>query len=113
MNEISHYTAMAICILLVPVAQTLMKLGTDAEDTISHSLLRPQVLAGLAILWLVTVLSVYSFQVVEMKTSTAWTSLTYILVTLSASLVLKEKVRPIRWLGCSLIVAGILVFQLG
>ena len=113
MNETSHYVAMGICILLVPIAQTLMKLGSKNGDSLAQSIWRPYTLVGLGILWVVTVLSVYSFQVVEVKTSAAWTSLTYVLVVLSSRFTLGEKITHIRWVGCTMIVAGILIFQLG
>lgn len=113
MSANPHYAAMGLCILLVPIAQTLLKLGSKQEDAFIRSFLRPQLLAGLFLLWLVTVLSVFSFQVVPLKTSAAWTSLTYVLVTLSARFVLGEKVPLSRWAGCLLIVSGILIFQQG
>ena len=113
MNEISHYAAMAACILLVPIAQTLIKLGAKSEDSFIQSIRRPYILTGLGILWVVTVLSVYSFQVVEVKTSAAWTSLTYVLVVLISRFALGERITHMRWVGCTMIAMGILIFQLG
>ena len=47
MNDLPHYLAMGLCILIIPVAQILLKLGSKKEDKLFSSFLRPQLISGL------------------------------------------------------------------
>ena len=68
-STMTHYIALGVCIILVPIAQTLMKVGSNSGETFIRIARHPSTLAGLAILIVVTLLTTYSFQIVEMKTS--------------------------------------------
>ena len=95
----THYIALGVCIILVPIAQTLMKVGSNSGETFIRIARHPSTLAGLAILIVVTLLTTYSFQIVEMKTSAAWTSSNYILVVLASRYTLGEcKFFLLDWL---------------
>jgi uncharacterized membrane protein len=107
----THYLALGVCIILVPIAQTLIKMGSNTGGAFIGIARHLSTLAGLAILIVVTLLSTYSFQIVEMKTSAAWTSLNYILVVLASRYALGECVSFSRWIGCGLIATGIIIFQ--
>lgn len=107
----THYIALGVCIILVPIAQTLMKVGSNSGETFIRIARHPSTLAGLAILIVVTLLTTYSFQIVEMKTSAAWTSSNYILVVLASRYTLGERVSFSRLIGCGLIATGIVIFQ--
>jgi uncharacterized membrane protein len=113
MNHFYNYLAMYLCILLIPFSHLLLKLGTKKDDSFVSSLVRPKIILGFFTLWLVTLLSVFSFQAVPLKTSTAWTSLTFVLTAIFSCIFLKETIQFRRWFGCTLIVLGILIFQLG
>tara|TARA_B100001093_G_C26826077_1_gene1014066 strand:+ start:1357 stop:1671 length:315 start_codon:yes stop_codon:yes gene_type:complete len=102
---------MGLCILLIPVAQMLLKLGSQKEDRLFSSLFRPYLISGLFLLFVVSILSVFSFQVVPLKTSAAWTSLSIVFVSLCSRFFLKEPFPISRWIGCSLIIFGIFVFH--
>jgi drug/metabolite transporter (DMT)-like permease len=103
---------MGLCILIIPVAQILLKLGSKKEDGLLSRFLRPYLLLGFFLLFIVSILSVYSFQEVPLKTSAAWSSLSFVLVALSSKFLLKEPFPITRWLGCFLIFVGIFVFHL-
>jgi drug/metabolite transporter (DMT)-like permease len=113
MNPFYNYLAMFLCIALIPLSHLLIKYDSKKEDSLFSSFMKPKILLGFLLLWIVTLLSVYSFQKIPLKTSAAWTSLTYVLTTLLASVFLKEKIHVKRWFGCFLIVGGILIFQFG
>ena len=102
---------MGLCILIIPVAQILLKLGSKKKDRVLSRLLRPYLLLGFILLFFVSILSVYSFQEVPLKTSAAWSSLSYVLVAISSKFLLKEPFPMTRWLGCFYFV-GIFVFHL-
>ncbi len=104
---------MALCILIIPIAQILMKLGSKNENNSSIGLFKPVLCAGLFLLFVVSILSVYSFQVVPLKTSSAWSSLSFIGVSLGSHYILKEPLPVSRALGCICIIAGILIFHQG
>ena len=112
LNISSHYLVMALCILIIPFAQILLKLGSKNEQNSSIGLFNPMLCTGLFLLFAVSILSVYSFQVVPLKTSSAWTSLSFIGVALGSHYILKEHFPISRVLGCSFIIAGILIFHL-
>ena len=107
----THYLALGACIILVPIAQILIKTGCSTGGAFNEIVRHPSTLAGLAILIMVTLLSTYSFQIVEMKTSAAWTSSNYILVVLASRYALGECISLSRWIGCGLIATGIIIFQ--
>lgn len=113
MNDLPHYLAMGLCILIIPVAQILLKLGSKKEDKLFSSFLRPQLISGLFLLFTVSILSVFSFQVVPMKTSAAWTSLSFVFVALSSRYFLKEPFPISRSIGCIFVFIGIFIFQQG
>ena len=104
---------MGLCILIIPIAQILLKLGSKKEDSGFASLLRPTLILGLFLLLVVSILSVFSFQIVPMKTSAAWTSLSFVFVALGSRYFLKEPFPVSRWIGCICIVIGIFVFHQG
>lgn len=112
MSDIPHFIALGACILIVPVAQILLKSGVLARET-SQPRMRLFTWCGFALLLGSTLLTAFALQVVAVKTFTAWSSLIYALVALLSSLLLKERLTPRRRLGCLLVVSGIFLFQFG
>ena len=111
--DTTHYVALALSILLVPVAQIMLKLGVRNAKGKPAKRLTSQTLTGLGVLLAVTVLSAYAFRMLEVKTVTAWSSLIYLLVALLSRFVLQENLSQRRLAGCVLIATGILLFQFG
>jgi len=108
----SHAAALAVCVVLTACAQLLLKMGAAGKPTFSASFANRRTVSGYAILGIVTVLVVYALQGLELKVVTAFMSLTYLLVSISAWLFLREELTPNRVLGCLLIMAGIVVFSI-
>ena len=104
--------ALLACIVLTAAAQMLLKIGADPKRTFIANLLHAATITGYGIFLVVTVLTVYVMQAIEMKTVTAWVGLTYILVTAGALLFLKEKVTLKKVVGPFLIVFGFFVFHI-
>lgn len=111
--DTTHYVALALSILLVPVAQIMLKLGVRNAKGKPAKRLTSQTLTGLGVLLAVTVLSAYAFRMLEVKTVTAWSSLIYLLVALLSRFVLQENLTRRRLAGCVMIATGILLFQFG
>jgi drug/metabolite transporter (DMT)-like permease len=107
-----HYGAMAVGILLTGLAQVLLKLGMSHRDSWVSSFFDWRTLIGYGFFGVVTVLNVYAMQEIELKVTGAWGSMTYVLVLLLSGLVFKERMGRAVILGCVLISAGILVFNL-
>lgn len=107
-----HTGALTLCVTLGPVAQLLLKRGASAGATAARSFVSPWTLGGYGVFGVVTVLAVYAFQQIELKTAAAWTSLTYLLVILLARIVLGEPLTRNKLVGGALIVAGVTVFNL-
>jgi drug/metabolite transporter (DMT)-like permease len=108
-----YYAAMAACVLLTTAAQLLLKAGAARKGGVLGSFLNPHTLSGYALLGLVTVLSTFAMQKIDMKTGSTWAAVPYFLVVLLAWLLFHEKVTRKRVAGCALIVLGLLLFHLG
>ena len=112
MSPIStHWLALAGCVVLTACAQILLKKGALSGRRFFASL-NPSTLSGYGLFGCVTVLSVYAFQQIELKTVTAWTATTYLLVAGLAHVVLDEPMTWSKAVGCFLVVAGGVAFAL-
>lgn len=107
----SHYAALASCIALTAAAQIFLKLGATASRSTLVSLVNPWTICGYGLFALVTVLSVYAMQRVDLKVVTAWTGLTYIFVMVASRMVLGELLTLTRIVGIILIAAGVVIFH--
>ncbi|MGH7495043.1 MAG: EamA family transporter [bacterium] len=107
----NYYAALAAGILLTGVAQVLMKSGTERSGTWVACFMNWRTIVGYAIFGLVTALNIYALQAIDLKTVSAWTAATYIVVILLSWKLLQEEIdRTAAW-GCALIVLGIIVFN--
>lgn len=108
----SYYAAMAAGVLLTGFAQVLLKSGVTGQGGWHRSFLNWRTIASYGMFGLVTILNVYALQVVDLKTYGAWISVTYILVIFLSWKVLKEQIDRVTVMGCSLIVLGVIIFNL-
>jgi drug/metabolite transporter (DMT)-like permease len=108
----SYHAAMAAGILLTGFAQVLLKSGVTGKGSWHHSFLNWRTAISYGMFVIVTVFNVYALQVVDLKTFGAWISVTYILVTFLSWKVLNEKIDRATVVGCSLIVLGVIIFNL-
>jgi uncharacterized membrane protein len=108
----SCYLALAVSILLTSLAQVLLKRGVSSKNSWFKSLFTWRSLVSYSIFGMVTVLSVYALQKIDLKTFGAWISVTYILVILLSWQILKEEIDRTTIIGCSLIIIGNFIFHL-
>ncbi len=107
-----HIAALGGSILLGPCSQILMKRGASSQGSAVRAFMSPWTLGGYGLMGVVTVLTVFAYQRLELKTVAAWTSLNYLLVVLLARFFLKEPLTPGRLVGCGMIVAGVALFSI-
>ena len=107
----SYYAALATGILLTGFAQVLMKSGTERKGTWIAIFMNWRTIMGYAIFGLVTALNIYALQGIDLKTVSAWTATTYIVVILLSWKLLREEIDWKAAWGCALIVLGIIVFN--
>lgn len=107
-----HYAALAGCVVLTVCAQLFLKRGASNNTSVLSSFLNPWTIIGCGLFCIVTILSVYAMQEVELKTVTAWISTSYLLVVILALLIYKEVLTSKKIIGCLLIVIGIITFSM-
>ena len=108
----SHCAALVSAIVITAISQVFLKSGASNKTSFIKSFLNWKTITGYGFFGIVTILNVYAMQRIELKTMTAWIGTTYILVVLFSRLFLKEKIDLFKITGCSLIVFGVLIFNL-
>lgn len=109
MINISHYIALAASIFLTVGSQLLLKIGARKNSS-SMNLVT---FTGLMSMGFVTLLMVYAMQTIELKTVIALSALTYVLMPLSAKLILKEEIMRRQMVGSTIILLGVFIFFSG
>jgi drug/metabolite transporter (DMT)-like permease len=107
-----HAIALGLAVTLAAVAHLLLKTGARDGYARRRGPFNAHTLAGCALLSCVAFLFVYAMQAIELKTVTAWTSVTYVLVLALSRWVLGERLNGRRLVGCVLVLVGILLFSL-
>ena len=102
-------------VVLAAVGQVLMKNGANRGR--SHSVLRsffdPFVVAGYTLMLASTVTSTIALKVLPLKLTVALLPLGYIVVVLLSVALLRERMRRHHVWGMLIILAGIVIFNLG
>lgn len=108
-------------VLLVIVAQVLLKVGTAAldqadRDTLRHPLrflLRairvPAITVGLSLYVLSAGLWIFALSLAPLSLVYPLLGLSYVGVTLAAVVFLRERFAPVQWLGLVTIVVGVMM----
>jgi drug/metabolite transporter (DMT)-like permease len=114
-NWMLNGAALGACILLTSLAQLFLKIGSarKARASMVHSVFDPYTICGYGLFFLNTIVLVYVMQFLEFKTVSTASSVSYLCVVLLARFVLKEKMTLGKLVGCMLVVAGIVVFEMG
>ncbi|MBI2435585.1 MAG: EamA family transporter [Candidatus Hydrogenedentes bacterium] len=110
-----YYVIALIAVLLTALCQLLLKLGAvhgARHGSMLQSYFNFSTMTGYLCLLLVTVLNVYAYQVLPLKTAIIFLPLTFASVALISIGVLKERMRRSQVLGTLLIVIGIVLFNL-
>ncbi|KKC48025.1 membrane protein [Paenibacillus sp. D9] len=108
------YLLLLFNILCLVAGQTIWKLGLDrtgglGTDNLLQVLLSPLILAGIALYGIATVLWLAVLSRLPLSAAYPLQSLAYVLGLLLAWRLFGEAVPPNRWIGCGIIVAGVLV----
>lgn len=108
------FMAMLAAIGLTCVGQLLMKAAnqTGAKRYPLGGLLHPLMVAGLGVMFGVTLLASYALGQVSLGTFTAWNATVYPLTVLSAAAVFKERLGWRVLLGVACVCMGVVVFSL-
>jgi len=101
-------------VVLTALAQILLKKGALRAHggPLWLAWLHPFALAGYSLLFGVTLLNLAAFRVLPLKLGVVFLPWTFILVALFSRWMLKEKFDRNQILGASLVVAGIVIFNL-
>lgn len=111
MNYIHEY-ALILSIILTSVSQIILKMGSETNKKWIYSLLSYKIFLGYFLLFIVTILNVLVMQKIQLKTMTAWISLTYIIVNILSYFFFKENINKDKILGSVIIVSGIIIYSL-
>jgi drug/metabolite transporter (DMT)-like permease len=105
--------ALGAGIALTVAAQLLLRSGASRGASFLSSFLNPRTTVGYGLFLLTTVLNVFAMRVIDLKTVTAWTALTYVLTPAAAAWVLGEQPSRRTIAGSALVALGILLFSFG
>jgi multidrug transporter EmrE-like cation transporter len=102
-----------MAVFISSIAQVILKRSAIAgERTGWKRYLNPGVASGYAILFCMTLLTVYAYRGVPLKAGPVLQSSGYVFVAFMSRYFFEEKLSPGQWRGLFLIVAGIIVFHL-
>ncbi len=106
-----HGVALGLAIILTAASQLLLRQGAVRGTHRLAGLLNLRSAIGYFLFILVAALNVFALQAIALKTLTAWASLTYVLTMGLSHFLLGEKLNAEMFVGCGLIMAGIVVFS--
>lgn len=110
---IKYYISAIFSVILASCSQVLLKKGANKKfNSFIKEYLNPYVIFGYLILFVCTLLTVYSFKAIDYKIVAIIETLGYILVTIFGKLFFNEKITYKKILGNCLIIFGIIVFFL-
>ena len=114
--KLANFAWLTVAVLGMAVGQLLFKLAARSfagADSIIQGLLSPVLIMALILYAGVTVVWVWQLSLVDLSRAYPFMALSFVFVPLLSALMLGETVGIYYWLGISLIVAGVLVVQLG
>ena len=102
-------------VVLASVGQVLIKKGATRgrQRSITRSFFDPFVIAGYVLMLLSTVTSTIALKVLPLKLTVSFLPLGYIVVVFLSVALLREKMRRHHVWGMLIILAGIVIFNLG
>lgn len=114
-NEIMRYIAIGyIGVMVAALAQVLLKVGAKRNSN-RHFIwlfLNGYTVTGYFMIFCVTLLSLYIFRYLDLKYALIFLPSTYIMVFIFSYLLLREKITRIKLLQYSIVVLGIVIFNL-
>ena len=108
--ELSHWLALASCVVLTTTGHLCLKVGTRRARGALASFVHPWTLLGWFLFVLNTMAGVYALQAIDLKVGSTWSAAAYPLIALLARALLDEPLTRRQLAGCTLIAAGIFIF---
>ena len=100
-------------VALAAIGQVLMKKGAPRGRSLVRSFFDPLVITGYALMLVSTITSTIALKVLPLKMTVALLPLGYIVVVLLSVFLLRERMRRHHVWGMLIILAGIVIFNLG
>jgi len=108
-----YYLAAAGFTLLTAIGQLLLKRGARTDrGPVTRLWLNRWTAGGYALLFVVTLLALYAYKVLPLRAAVVLAPLSFLLVTVLSVLLFRERLTRIQAIGCALIVAGLILFNL-
>jgi multidrug transporter EmrE-like cation transporter len=108
----NSYIYVPLCIILTSMGQLFLKIGARGKNNIRSMFLNPYAITGYVLLAVVTVCAVLALNSVDLKLFYALMSLNYVVVILLSNVILNEPLSYNKIVATSLIVIGIIVFNM-
>lgn len=111
---LNYYLAGFSGVLLTAFSQILLKIGAKKGEKkrLIYSFLSCYTMTGYFFLFIVTLLNLYAYKGLPLKTAVILLPMTFILVTLLSFLILKEEFTKQQFIGAGFIIMGALFFNL-
>lgn len=113
MNDIftisNHWIALGLAVVLTSVSQILFRVGAKDQAKLA-SLVNWKILLGYLLFCIVVLLTIYALQAISLRSASAMTSITYILVPLMAYKFVKDPISVRIIIGSIIICIGVIVF---
>jgi len=103
-----------IGVFLTALSQIILKLGAikNASGSFIYFLINPYTIIGYTLMFLVTLINLYIFKVLDLKFALVFLPSSYILVLIFSVLILKEKIKKEKMVQYAIVMAGIILFNL-
>ena len=100
--------------LLVAISQILLKKSAKKEySSFLKSYFNAHVIISYTILFVAIMLNMFAMRAISYKLALVLASLPYLFVLILSKIICKEEISPQKWAGALLVLAGIIVFNLG
>jgi drug/metabolite transporter (DMT)-like permease len=110
-----YYLVAFAATLITAISQVLLKLGAlhgNKNNSLLRAYLNLHTALGYCLLFTVTLLNVYAYKYIDLKIAVVLVPVTFVLVALLSFGVLKERLSRNNYVGASVILIGMVVFNL-
>jgi drug/metabolite transporter (DMT)-like permease len=110
---LKYYLFYTLSIALGAAGQIILKTGAKSGKNLGiiHSFVNVFTISGYILLFITTLLSLYALKMIPLKNTIAFLPVTFIIVLMLSSIILKEKISKKQLLGSIIIIFGIIWFN--
>ena len=112
---IKYYLFAFLAVIVTVIAQIFLKKGANlgkVKQGVLSIFLNVYSITGYVLFILVTLLSLYALQKIELKEMVFIIPMSYLLIPIVSKVYLNEKISKKRWTGTAVIFLGIIIFNL-